>query len=96
MQRFTCFDCQVINNFMTRLILIAFLIITLGSCKKNEPEGVTISIENLTSFTLDSVRLLYDATNYNYGTILPGKATAFIFFKSMPEIPAAMFDSVNN
>ena len=95
MQRFIFFDCQVIKNIMTRLILISLLIITLVSCKKSKPEGVTISIENLTSFTLDSVKLFFDTTNYNYGTILSGKATAFIFFKSIPEHPAAMFDSVN-
>ena len=65
------------------------------SCKKSKPEGVTISIENLTSIRLDSVKLLYDTTNYNYGTIFPGKSTAFIFFKSMPEVPAAMFDLIN-
>ena len=80
---------------MRRIIFISFLIITLVSCKKSKPEGVMIGIENLTSFTLDSVKLVYDTSNYNYGTILPGKATAFIFFKSMPEIPAAMFDSGN-
>jgi hypothetical protein len=95
MQHFIFFDCQVVNNIMTRLILISFLIITLSSCHKSKPAGVMISIENLTSFTLDSVKLLYDTTNYNYGTILPNKATAFIFFKSMPEVPAAMFDSGN-
>jgi hypothetical protein len=80
---------------MTRLILISLLVITLGSCKKSEPDGVMISVENLTSFTLDSVKLLYDTTNYNYGSILPSKATAYIFFKSMPEIPAAIADSGN-
>ena len=80
---------------MTRLILIFLFVITLVSCKKSEPTGVMISIENNTSFTLDSVKLVYDATNYNFGTILSGKATGFIFFKSMPNAPLAMADSLN-
>ncbi|MDQ2753489.1 MAG: hypothetical protein M3R72_10755 [Bacteroidota bacterium] len=95
MQRFIFFDCQVENNIMTRLILISFLIITLVSCKKSQPEGVMISIENNLGFTLDSVKLANDASNYNYGTILPGKNTAYIFFKSMPNVPAATADSAN-
>ena len=80
---------------MKRLILISLLVITLGSCKKNEPDGVMIRIENLTSFTLNNVKLLYDTTNYNYGIILPGKSTIYIYFKSMPEVPAAKADSGN-
>ena len=80
---------------MTRLILISLLVITLGSCKKSEPTGVMISIENNTSFTLDSVKLVCDTTNYNFGTILSGKATGFVFFKSMPDAPLAMADSGN-
>jgi hypothetical protein len=80
---------------MIRYILICLLLIALGCCKKSEPSGVMISIENSTSFTLDSVKLVYDTTNYNYGTILPGKATGYIFFKMMPEAPAAVAVSGN-
>lgn len=80
---------------MTKLTVIILLLATLNSCKKSEPTGVMISIENNTSFTLDSVKLVYDTTNYNYGTILPGKATQYIFFNSMPDTPAAMADSAN-
>lgn len=95
MQRYMFFGCQEVNNNMKNIILISFLITTLLSCKKSKPAGVMISIENLTGSTLDSVKLLYDTTNYNYGNILPSKASAFIFFKSMPEVPAAVFDSIN-
>ena len=80
---------------MTRFILISLFIVAFCSCKKSEPSGVMISIENNTSFTLDSTKLVYDTTNYNYGTILPGQATKYIFFKSMPDAPAARADSAN-
>ena len=80
MQRFIFFDCQLYKLLMTKFIFIFFFVIALSSCKKSEPTGVRISIENNTSFALDSVKLVYDTTNYNYGTILPGKATEYIFF----------------
>ena len=80
---------------MTRFIFIYVLVIALGSCKKSEPNGVMINVENITSFALDSVKLFYDTTNYNYGTILPHKATGYIFFKSMPDAPAAIAYSGN-
>ena len=69
--------------------------ITFSACKKSESNGVMISIENNTSFTLDSVKLVYDPSNYNFGTILPGKATGYLFFKSMPTAPAVTADSAN-
>ena len=78
---------------MTRLIIIIFLVVALNSCKKNEPTGVMIRVENNTNFRLDSVRLVYDSSNYNYGTILPGKNTEYSFFKFMPDGPAASADS---
>ncbi len=74
---------------MKRLLFISLFVIILGSCKKSEPTGVMISIENNTSFILDSVKLIYDTTNYNFGTILSGKATAFVFS------PLATADSLN-
>ncbi|HEY5405992.1 MAG TPA: hypothetical protein VIJ92_02855 [Ginsengibacter sp.] len=80
---------------MTRLNIIFLFLIALASCKKSEPAGVMIRIENNTNFTIDSVKLLYDTTNYNYGTILSNQTTAYVYFKSMPEIPAAMADSAN-
>jgi hypothetical protein len=80
---------------MTKFTLISLFIIALYSCKKSEPSGVMISIENNTNFTLESAQLVYDTTNYNYGTILPGQATGYIFFKSMPDAPAARADSAN-
>ena len=52
-----------------------------------------ISIENSTSVTLDSVKLFYDTSNYNYGTILPHKATGYVFFKTMPDAPATVANS---
>ena len=80
---------------MTKLIIILIILIALNSCKKSAPAGVMISIENNTSFTLDSVKLVYDTSNHNYGTILPGKITGYIFFKYMPDGEAAMADSAN-
>lgn len=80
---------------MTKFTLISLFIVALYSCKKSEPSGVMISIENNTNFTLESAQLIYDTTNYNYGTILPGQATGYIFFKSMPDTPAARADSAN-
>lgn len=93
MQRFISFECHIKKQLMTRLIVIVFFVIALNSCKKNEPTGVMINVENNTSFTLDSVKLVYDTSNYNYGTILPVKNTEYIFFKSMPDGPAASADS---
>jgi hypothetical protein len=80
---------------MARLNLIILLSVILSSCKKDEPTGVMISIENNTSFTLHSVKLVYDTTNYNFGTILSGRATGYVFFKSIPDGPAATADSAN-
>lgn len=80
---------------MTRLILISFFTITLFSCKKNVESGVMIRIENSTSFTLDSVKLVYDTSNYNFGNILPGNVTEYVFFKTLPDAPAATADSAN-
>ncbi len=80
---------------MTRLNIIFLFLIALTSCKKSEPTGVMIRIENNTSFTLDSVKLVYDTTNYNFGTILSGSATGYVFFKSMPDGPAARADLAN-
>ncbi len=78
---------------MARLIVIIVLIAGLYSCKKNEAPGVMISIANNTSFTLDSVKLVYDFSNYNYGTILPGQHTEYVLFKSMPDGAAVTADS---
>ena len=66
------------------------MVIALASCKKSGPDGVMISVENSTSFALDSVKLFYDTSNYNYGTILPGKTTAYNFFRSISEAPVAL------
>ena len=79
---------------MAKFIFI-IVCISLCACKKSPPSGVMINVENLTSFTLDNVRLSYDTSNYDYGTILPGKSTEYIFFKSMPDGPAATADSAN-
>ncbi len=80
---------------MTRFIIICFFIIPSFSCKKNAPAGVMISIQNNTGFTLDSVKLVYDTTNYNFGTIHPNQTTQYVYFKSIPDGPAAMADSAN-
>lgn len=80
---------------MKRFITIIVIVSILSACKKSEPFGVMINVENQTSFTLDSVKLFYDTSNYNYGTILPGRSTQYIFFKSMPDGPAATADSTN-
>jgi hypothetical protein len=52
-----------------------------------------IRVENSTTVTLDRVKLAYDVTKHDYGTILPGKVTTYIFFKSLPNTPAALADS---
>jgi hypothetical protein len=65
----------------------------LLGCKKSETNGVMIRVENRTRFTLDSVRLAYDITKHNYGQILPGKVTTYIFFEALPNTPAALADS---
>lgn len=81
---------------MTKFFLIiVFASIILCACKKSMPSGVMISIENDLGFTLDSVKLYYDTSNYKYGTVLPGKNTAYFSFKSMPDGPAATADSAN-
>lgn len=80
---------------MKRFITIIVIVSILSACKKSEPFGVMINVENQTSFTLDSVKLFYDTSNYNYGTILPGRSTQYILFKSMPDGPAATADSIN-
>ncbi len=80
---------------MKRLTIIFIFLVVFVSCKKSEPGGVMIRIENNTDFTLDSVRLVYDTSKYNFGTILPGKYTAYTFFKSMPSGEAITADSVS-
>jgi hypothetical protein len=80
---------------MKQVFAILLLLLEFSGCRKTTENGVMIRIENLTDFKLDSVRLLYDTSNYNYGSILPGKSTEYIFFKSMPDAPAATADSAN-
>ncbi len=80
---------------MTKFIIICCFVIVSFSCKKNAPTGVMISIENNTGFTLDNVKLVYDTTDHNYGTILPNQTTQYVFFKSLPDAPAARADSAN-
>ena len=80
---------------MIKVFVILLLVVAFGGCKKTEQNGVMIRIENLTDFTLDSVRLLYDTSNYNYGRVFPGKTTEYILFKSMLAAPTATADSVN-
>jgi hypothetical protein len=94
MQRFIFYDCQLIKR-MTRFIIICFFIIASFGCKKNAPTGIMIRIENNTSIALDSVVLVYDTTDYNYGTILPNQTTQYVDFKSMPNGPAAIADTAN-
>ena len=95
MQRFIWYDCQVNKQYMMRLFFISFVVITMVSCKKKEPKpnGVMIRVENLLSFNLDSVKLVYDTSHYDFGTILSGNATIYVFFKSMPDGPAITADS---
>lgn len=79
------------------IILFGVLVLTMMSCKKREDEaGITIRIENSTSIILDSLRLRYDTSNYNYGTLEPGSVTAYHFFKSMPDDPSALAKTGNN
>lgn len=80
---------------MKKYIIIFSLLLSVGACKKNVSSGVMIRIENETGFTLDSVRLYYDISNYNFGTILPGQKTGYTTFKSMPDGPAVTADSAN-
>ena len=79
------------------IILFNFLVLTMMSCKKREnDEGVMIRIENSTSIILDSLSLLYDTSNYNYGTLEPDSGTGYHFLKSMPDDPSALDKTGNN
>lgn len=84
---------------MNRPFIICFLLIGLFGCKKNGTSGVTpgvtIRIENSTTFTLDSVTLYYDTSSFNYGTIPPNQTSQYTYFKSMPDGPAANADIAN-
>jgi hypothetical protein len=79
------------------IILFGVLVLTMMSCKKREGEaGIMIRIENSTSIILDSLRLRYDTSNYNYGTLEPDSITGYHFFKSMPDDPSALAKTGNN
>ncbi len=80
---------------MTRFFIICFFVMASFGCRKNMQSGVIIRIENSTNFILDSVILYYDTTNYNYGTIMPNQTSQYVYFKSMPNGPAAMADTAN-
>ncbi|HVX27608.1 MAG TPA: hypothetical protein VHB70_14755 [Parafilimonas sp.] len=80
---------------MNRPFITCLFLIALFGCKKNSPSGVTIRIENRTAFTLDSVMLYYDTSNFNYGTIPPNQTSQYTYFKSMPDGPAANADTAN-
>ncbi len=81
---------------MKAFILIAVVVFTLVSCKKSEPGGVMVRIENSTTYTLDSLKLRYDTSNYNYGTILSGNISSYHLFKTMSDDPAVLGKSGNN
>jgi hypothetical protein len=82
---------------MKIFILIITLAIAFEGCKKNESsDGVMIRIENSTSNTYDSMRLLYDTTNYNFGTIQANSFTDYHFLKSLADAPAVKAKSGNN
>ena len=79
------------------IILITVLILTMMSCKKRVDEGgVMIRIENSTFITIDSVRLRYDVSNYNFGILKPDSISGYHFFKSMPDDPSALGKTGNN
>lgn len=79
------------------IILFVVLVLTMISCKKRESEtGVMIRIDNSTSIVLDSLKLRYDTSNYNYGTLEPDSVTGYHFFKSMPDDPSALGKTGNN
>ena len=79
------------------IILFGVLVLTMMSCKKREDEaGIIIRIGNSTSMILDSLRLRYDTSNYNYGTLEPDRVTGYHFFKSMPDDPSALAKTGNN
>lgn len=79
------------------IILFGVLALTMMSCKKREDYGgIMIRIENSTSITLDSLRLRYDTSKYNYGTLEPESVTGYHFFKSMPDDPSALGKTGNN
>ena len=74
-----------------KLFLVIFLVTIVGSgCKKDVTVGIMINIKNSSKYTLDSVKLVYDTTNFNYGTISPDETIEYHFFKSMPTDPAAI------
>lgn len=79
------------------IILFGVLVLTMMSCKKSEnEEGLMIRIENSTPITLDSLRLRYDTSYYNYGTLEPDSVTGYHSFKSMPDDPSALGKTGNN
>lgn len=75
----------------TKIIFILSIWCIAAACKKNETSpsaienDVYIRIENETNITLDSVKLLYDTSNYNYGSVFTGKITTYHFFKKIPD-----------
>lgn len=79
------------------IILFGVLVLTIMSCKKHEDEGgIMIRIKNSTSTMLDSLRLRYDTSNYNYGTLKPDSVSGYHFFKSMSDDPSALGKTGNN
>ncbi|HLK29291.1 MAG TPA: hypothetical protein VKT28_11990 [Puia sp.] len=80
---------------MAKFFIICFLGIASLGCKKDTATAVMIRIENSTGFALENVKLYYDTTNYNFGTILPTQSTPYFFYKSMPDGAAITADSAN-
>lgn len=79
------------------IFLFGALVLTMMSCQKSKYEGgILIRIENATSITLDSVRLRYDTSYYNFGTLEPENVTKYQIFKSMPDDPSALAKTGNN
>ena len=78
---------------MHKLLTIFLCFFIFAGCKKDEPSGVEIRIENSTDIAMDSVQLLYDNTNYNYGKIQPDSTTNYHFYETFIDAPATTFSS---
>jgi len=76
---------------MHKVLTIVCCFIILAGCKKNEPVGIEIRAENSTNVAIDSVQLMYDNSQYNYGTVQPGDTTGYHFYETLIDATATTF-----
>jgi hypothetical protein len=74
---------------MKLLFFFITFLFACSSCRKNVPTArVTIRIKNTTTLTLNDVKLTYDATSYNYGSLSPNNISAYQTFNQIADDPA--------